>query len=40
MKNKTPRIAKTMLKNEGSAGGLTIPDFKLICRSIVMKTTW
>ena len=28
-KNKTPRIAKTVLYNKGTARGITIPDFKL-----------
>jgi hypothetical protein len=38
--NKHPRIAKTLLKDKRTSGGITMPDLKLHCRAIVMKTAW
>jgi hypothetical protein len=35
--NKKPRIEKTILNNKRSSVGVTIPDLKLYCRTIVIK---
>jgi hypothetical protein len=36
--NKKPRIAKTLLKDKRTNGGITIANIKLYCRAIVIKT--
>ena len=39
-KHKRSQIRKAILKKENGAGGIRLPDCRLFCKAIAIKTAW